>query len=595
MAAPAPTDKLSYAFGAFTLDAAERVLRREGSIVPLAPKAVEVLCVLIEAQGAVVDKAELLARVWPETHVEESNLTQSIFLVRKAIGQDAIETVPKRGYRFAAAISTARPAPSRRRYYWIAGAIALTVSVAIAGLLRYSWAPPPLNSVAVLPFANLSGDSAWDYVADGVSEELIHALMRLDGVRVAARTSSFQFRGRNEDIRAIGKRLNVAAVLEGSTRIRASKVRVTAQLVDTGSGYHVWSESWDGVLNDLATITQQISTAVARRLAARGTPVSRARASAPDVFLAYLRGRYLLAKGRPETFRQAVECFHRAISADPAFAAAWSGLADTHYRWALWESFPPAEAFAKARHAAERALALDGTLAEAHASLANVRFQYDRDYSGAERAFRRSLELDPRRADTWHWFSHLLTARGRFAEAEEASKKAIELEPFDLPALNHLGWTWYFMRQYDRAIEQHRKVLDLDPMHGQTRLLLGRALLQKQRFAEAIEQLRRNLELSPDSPERIAALAHAFAASGNDREARQLLNRLLALRTLRHVSAYSIAVVYTALGSKQEALASLERALAEHASRIVELKHEPVFDSLRGEKAFEALVSRLGG
>ncbi|MBI3679063.1 MAG: winged helix-turn-helix domain-containing protein [Acidobacteria bacterium] len=586
-----------YAFGPFTLDAGERVLRREGQIVALPPKALEVLCFLVEAQGRVVNKAELLDNVWPGTFVEEANLTQSIFLVRKCLGQEYIETLPKRGYRFAGEIRIDEPAPARRLLLPRRAAVAaviLTISTAAASWWYLSRSAP-IRSIAVLPFSNLSGDASYDYIGDGLCEELTHALMGLGGVRVAARTSAFQFRGKNTDVRKIGELLNVAALLEGSTRTTGNTIRVTAQLVDARTGYHIWSETYDGNLDDVLGIQQRIGAAVAGRLA-QDIPGSHLRVPAPsrEVSLAYLRGRYFLAKGRPETFRQAVECFQEVISKDPKYARAYSGLADTHYRWALWESLPPAAAFAEARRAAEQALALDETLAEAHASLANVKFQYDWDYASAEREFRRSIALDPNRADTWHWFSHLLTAIGRFAESLEASKKAIEVEPFDVPSQNHLGWSYYFAGDYDRAIEQHRKVLELDPIHGQTRLLLGRALLQKDMFGEATEQLRKNLELSPESPERIAALAYACAVSGAPDDARQLLDRLLALARQRYVSAYSIATVYAGLGAKRQTLEYLDKASAEHASRVVEVKYEPIFKKLRSEPSFQALLERIG-
>ena len=387
----------------------------------------------------------------------------------------------------------------------------------------------------------------------------------------------------------------MAAVLEGSVKSEGNRIRVTADFVDARTGYHLWSETYEGGLEELLDIQQRIAAATARRLAQE---VRTAEGPSSDlkreVFLPYLQGRYFLAKGRPETFRKAVESFQEAIAKEPRYARAYSGLADSHYRWALWESVPPAEAFAAARQAAEQALALDATIAEAHASLANVKFQYDWDYAGAEREFRRSIALDPRRADTWHWLSHLLTATGRFAESLNASKKAIELEPFDLPSQNHLGWCHYFAGEYDRAIEQHRRVLELDPIHGQTRLLLGRALSQRRQFGEALEHLRTNLELSPDSPERLAALAQAYASSGDRQNAMQILDQLSAAAKRRYVSSYSLATVYAALGAKDDALVYLDKASVEHSSRLVEVKYEPIFQGLRDEPSFQALLKRIG-
>jgi TolB-like protein/DNA-binding winged helix-turn-helix (wHTH) protein/Tfp pilus assembly protein PilF len=602
--------KHGYRFGPYHIDATDRLLYKGSDLIALPPKVFDTLLLLVNNHGHVLPKEEMMKQLWPDTFVEEGTLTQYISLLRKALGQEGtwIENLPRRGYRFTAAVEEFRDEPrerkdrpdqparkTRRRALQIAGVCGVLIVVASAWAAWYLLRPTQIRSIAVLPFVNLSGNQQLDYISDGLTDELTHALTRLPGIRVAARTSAYQFRGKDLDIRTIGQGLSVAGVLEGSVRFERNRIRVTAQLVDVRTGYRVWSETYEGAGDDLLGIQQRIGAATAQRLAreVHGAPTS-ASSARREVFLPYLEGRYFLAKGRPETFRKAAECFRQVISKDPNYAQAHSGLADTYYRWALWESLPPSEAFAVARQAAEQALALDESLAEAHASLANVKFQYDWDFVTAERAFRRSIELDPNRADTWHWFSHMLTAQGRFAESLEASKRAIELAPLDLPAQNHLGWCHYFSGDYDRAIQQHRRVLELDPVHGQTRLLLGRALLQRRLFTEALEQLRRNLELSPDSPERLSALAQAYAVSGARLEATQILNRLLALRAQRYVSAYSIATVYAALGAKSEALAYLRRAAQERSSRVVELKYEPIFQGLHQEEAFRVLVTQIG-
>jgi TolB-like protein/DNA-binding winged helix-turn-helix (wHTH) protein/Tfp pilus assembly protein PilF len=612
-----------YRFGPYRLDATDRLLYKGADLVSVPPKVFDTLLLFVTSSGRVLTKDELLRQLWPDTFVEDGTVAQYISLLRKALGENGhwVENLPRRGYRFTAeveecpAVNSVHPpadaaepvAPVATAQ--VAGRIqagragpvprlrtaAVTAGLVIAACL-VAWLnfhrPEPIRSIAVLPFVNLSGDSRFDYIGDGLSDEVTHTLMQVKGLEVAARTSAFQFRGRNEDVRRIGQRLNVASVLEGSVRVNRTRIRVTAQLVDARSGHHVWADTFDGSLDDLFSIQQQIGSATAAKM---GQAIG-VRATAPEgeAFLPYLQGRYFLAKGRPETFRKAADSFRQVIAQDPSYARAHSGLADTYYRWALWESFPPAEAFAAARQAAERAIALDETLAEAHASLANIKFQYDWDYVTAERHFRRSIAIDPNRADTWHWFSHLLTAIGRFSESEEAIKKAIFLEPFDLPSQNHLGWCYYFTGDYDRSIEQHRRVLELDPVHGQTRLLLGRALLQRGLYREAIEQLRRNLELSPDSTERLAALAQAYAVSGAKRDARNILSRLLELARQRYVSAYSIATVYAALGDTPNALAYLEKAVGERSSRVVEIKYEPVFSGLHRESSFGSLLKRMG-
>lgn len=604
-----PLTNLCYIFGPYRLDATDRLLYRGTEVVPLPPKVFDTLLVFVTSSGRVLSKEILLKQLWPDTFVEEGTLTQYISLLRKGLGEHGqwVENLPRRGYRFKVAVqecvdggtdegpATSAEAAAQRppRRWWI---LAIGVLAVLAIAFAVSWRnyskEEPIHAIAVLPFMNLSGNPGLDYISDGLTEELTNALMRLQGLNVAARTSAFKFRGKNEDVREIGRKLNVAAVLEGSLRLERNLMRVTTQLVDTRTGYQIWSDTFEGSGDDLLSIQQHIAKAAARALNREvRLPESPQRRK---VFLTYLEGRYFLAKGRPETFRKAAELFKAVISRDPNYARAHAGLADTYYRWALWENFPPREAFAMARQAAEQARALDNTLSEAYASLANVAFQYDWNFVAAEREFRRSIELDPRRADTWHWFSHLLMAMGRVGESIDASKKAIELEPFDLPSQNHLGWCYYFVGDYDRAIEQHRRVLELDPLHGQTRLLLGRALLQRGLYREGLEQLRRNLEISPESPERLAPVAEAYAMAGDRENAGKILERLLAISGQKYVSAYSIAIIYAALGSKGEALAFLQKAAEERSSRIVEIQTEPVFRSLRREPAFRAIVIQIG-
>ena len=604
-----------YKFGPYRLDATDQLLYKDAEVVPLPPKVFHTLLLFVTSSGRVLAKEEMLKQLWPDTFVEEGTLTQYISLLRKALGEHGrwVENLPRRGYRFtapverdtqrvadeepAANVLPAASMPNRRRTLVLGWTFVIVVVVLASFAMSRPSAQKPerIRSLAVLPFVNLSGDPNLEYISDGLTDELTSALMRLPGISVAARTSAFQFHGKNEDVRQIGRKLNVSGVLEGSVRFARNKLRVTAQLVDARTGYHVWSDTYEGDLNDLLSIQQRIGSATARKLE-HDIRLSGPPGSTPsnEVYLTYLQGRYFLAKGRPETFRRAAESFQSAISRSPDYARAHAGLADTHYRWALWESLPPREAFALARQAAERAVALDETLAEAHASLANIAFQYDWDFLRAEREFRRSIELDGQRADTWHWFSHLLTAIGRHEESLAASKKAIELAPFDLPSQNHLGWCYYFSGEYDRAVEQLRRALELDPIHGQTRLLLGRALLQKGMHREALNELSRNLELSPGSPERIAALAEAYGVSGRRDEAEKLLNRLMVLGRERYVSAYSLAMVHAALGGKRNALEHLKQAAVERSSRVVEIKSEPVFEPLRRDPAFQAIVSRIG-
>jgi tetratricopeptide (TPR) repeat protein len=305
----------------------------------------------------------------------------------------------------------------------------------------------------------------------------------------------------------------------------------------------------------------------------------------------YLRGRHFWNMQSDEGFREASTLFEEAVARDPNFALGWAGLADTFWRYALWQSAPPGDSFANARRAAERALALAPNRAEPHASLATVLCQFDWDWAGSEREFRRALELDPGQANTWHWYSHFLVSRRRFPESLEASRKAIELAPVDVPINSHLGWHYYYIRDYKKAIEAHRKALMLQPNHGQTRSFLGLALLADAQWEPAIEELRAALD---QSPERISYLAHALGICRDTREALRFIERMRTLDHKRYVSPQQFAFAYAGMRNTEETLAALEHAADTHAANFIYIGVEPAFDFLRSEPRFKALLRRLG-
>ena len=395
-----PAQRGSLGFGAFLLNLDRRTVTYSGQPVPLTPKAFDVLRVLALAgcQGKIVSRNELVDSVWGETIVEESNLTQTIFLLRQALrhfdAQDYIETVPRQGYSFRGEVRVISDASPR----------AITQEIT----LRWS-------------------EHRWAVMA-------------------------------------------------------ASAI----------------------VVFSLAAIIVWLKTAPPK-------PDTQDR----EAYNLYLRGRHFWNMQSDEGFREATTLFEQAVGRDPNFALGWAGLADTWWRYALWQSGPPGDSFAKARRAAERALALAPHRAEPHASLATILCQFDWDWAGSEREFRRSLELDPRQANTWHWYSHFLVSRGRFQESLEASRKAIDLAPVDVPINSHLGWHYYYAGDYKKAIEAHTKALMLQPNHGQTRAFLGLALLGDAQCEPAIAELRAALD---QSPERISYLAHALGACGETRE-----------------------------------------------------------------------------
>ncbi|MCI4356317.1 MAG: tetratricopeptide repeat protein [Thermoplasmata archaeon] len=453
--------------------------------------------------------------------------------------------------------------------------------------------------LAVIPLANLSGDPRDEFFSDGLTEELISALSRVRGVRVIARTSAMRFKGRSVGIGEIAKALDVGAIVEGSVRRDGARVRVTAQLIDCASEEHLWSATYDRELSDLFAIQSDIARRIVKGLR---VPLQRADAAALersatrdiDAYTLYLEGRYQWNLRSPPSLLAAVELFHGALAKDPTFALAQSGLADSYCSLALLEFEAPSSAFPKARAAAEAALRVDPNLSEAHASLGLVRFQYERDFAGADKELRRAIELNPNYPAAHQFYADYLKAMGRFDEALREMRRALALDPVSLAINTGLGHVLYLSRQYDRAIEQYRAALALDPSFVQAHLWFGRPYLEKGMFDEAIAELRQAVELSHGSTISLAVLGHAFASAGRGPEAHEILRQLEERAKATYLPSYWIALIYTGLGETATALTWLERAADERSSWLVWIKVEPRFDRLRSDPRFELLLRRLG-
>ena len=454
------------------------------------------------------------------------------------------------------------------------------------------------GSIAVLPFVNMSSDTEQEYFSDGLTEELLNVLAQLPELRVAARTSAFAFKGKDVSVDSVGRALRVAHVLEGSVRKSGDQVRITAQLIDARTGFHLWSRTYDRSLKDIFAVQDEISRAIVDALRLQlavpgGTSLVRARTTDPEAYTLYLRGRYAWNKRTPEGLQQAVQYFLRATERDPQFAAAFSGLADSYLSLTDYGLLSPAEGLPKVRAAAERALALDSTLAEAHNSLAHL-YLHDWKWDAAEREFRRALSLDPGYAPTYHWYSLALTAVGRLNEAVETMVQAQRLDPLSLRMNADLGMAFYAARQYDRAIEQEKKTLELEPNLPVAHWIMGMAYEQKGMYGQAAEAFRQALAIRPGNPNYLASLARAHALAGNPSEARKLLDELLAQTRTGDASPFFIALVYTALGEKDSAFQWLDRAVAERSGSIRYLKVEPRLDSLREDPRFGQLLTAVG-
>ena len=453
------------------------------------------------------------------------------------------------------------------------------------------------KSVAVLPFANMSEESQNEYFSDGVTEEIISALTKVPGLRVAARTSSFRFKGLNEDVTEIGRRLRVATVLEGSVRKAGERVRITAQLVKVADGYHIWSEVYDRELADIFAVQEEIARTIVGKLKvelldADDAPLVQRHTENLEAYNLYLKGRFFWNQ-REGGLAKGIEYFDQAIEADENYALAYAGIADSYNLLGFYGFLPAREAFPQAKARAKRALELDPDLGEAHVSLAFACMLYDWDWTGAEGEFRRGLELSPGYATGHHWFSEFLMAMGQADQAIVQAERAVEIDPIGLIINTLLGMAYYFAREHDRAIEACLRTLELLPDFVPVYLWLGFAYVQKGRHEEAIEIFERARERSDDRPAMTALLGYANAAGGRREEAEAMLLRLRELSRDQYVSAFDRARIYVALGETATALDELEAAFEERAMGLVWLRVDPTLDAVRDEPAFQDLLRRM--
>ncbi|HET9314854.1 MAG TPA: tetratricopeptide repeat protein, partial [Vicinamibacteria bacterium] len=390
--------------------------------------------------------------------------------------------------------------------------------------------------------------------------------------------------------------------LEGSVRRAGERVRVTAQLVQVADQTHVWAQNYEREMGDVLVLESEVARSVARAIAVTLAPeaearLARARPVRPEAYQDYLRGRYFVNRKSQAALRQALGYFQQAVAADPGYAPAYSGLSDCYLNLGASSAvggLPPREAMPEAKAAALKALEIDGTLSEAHASLAQVHLLYDWDLAASEKEFKRALDLDPDYTAAHHWYSHCLFVLGRTEESLAESRRALELEPLNLVVNTHLAWHYFYARQYDQAIEQHRRTLELDPTFPQAQRYAAWAFLQKGRHAEAIAALRAALAALGGMPEVEGELGHALAVAGHRAEARALIRELTHPPPGRYVSPYSVAIVHAGLGEKDDALTWLDKACAERSDYMVYLGLEPMLDSLRSDPRFDALVQRVG-
>lgn len=556
-----------YEFGPFRLDPGERQLRRGGTPLPLTPKAFDTLAVLVGSPGRAVGKDELMDRVWAGTNVADATLAQNIFALRKALGgAHWIETVPKFGYRFVPAV---REVPE----------------------------PPARVVLAVLPFVDLSSGGDRAYFADGLAGEMITQLGRLnpERLRVIARSSSMRYRDTPKTAREIGRELGVSFVFEGAVRVAGARVRVDVQLIETAGQTQVWAESYDRAFEDILLLQRDLSHAVAREIKVALMPqVAPGRSAVSrEAHEAYLKGRYFWNKRTEESMRKGIALFEEAIARDPAYAPAYDGLSDSYVMLACRGVLPARETFEKARAAAETALRLDGTLGEAHATRAHVRL-HELDWDGLDEEFQRALALNPSHTFTYYWYGEYLMAVGRTDEAVAMVARAREMDPLSGAVSSSLAMILYLARRYEESMACLRAFLELEADHFLVHLRMGLVSMQMGAHQQAIEEMHRAVTLSGRATEALAGLAQAYAAAGLRREMHDLIAELQAEALRRYVAPYNMAKVHAAAADADAAFACLEAAFEERYPDLIELGSEPLFDAIRADPRYGALLRRVG-
>jgi TolB-like protein/DNA-binding winged helix-turn-helix (wHTH) protein/Tfp pilus assembly protein PilF len=622
-----------YRFGEFRLDAQGRLLTRGEEPVPLTPKAFDVLLLLIQNAGRTVTKDELMKVVWRGSFVEESNLTQTIFMVRKALDETAerryIGNVPGQGYRFLVPVVEAAseievnadrpiagndremPLPSPPRGLRDGRVLVITLAavaivlvagfVALPARLRKPTAEPPSRiMLAVLPFQNLTGDAAQEYVSDGLTEEMLTQLGNLNPQRmgVIARTSVMHYKDSHTPLDQIGRELNVQYVLEGSVRRDAERVRITAQLIQVKDQTHVWARQYDRELKDLLPLEAEVAHEIADEIQLTFDSRKQAGSQAsvqPQSFEGYdlyLKGLYFFNKRTTPDLQEAIKYFQQATAKDPSYARAYAGLAQGYAILSVYSSQPEAEFLPKARAAAAKALEIDPNSSEAHTAMALIVQNHDWDWQTSEKEFRRAIELNPNDATAHHWYAEHLMWRGRFEEALEQSERAHQLDPLSLIIAADNGAILYFARKYDAAIEKWHSVQEMDPGFLRAHLIVG-AYVEKGMFADALAVNEKLRPLMPDDAYWLWS-AYIHGRAQQKPEAQRAIQELQKIEQSKPVDPMSFAQAFAGMGDKDQALAWLEKAYARRSNGLTSLKVDPAFDLLRGDQRFKDLLRRIG-
>jgi len=616
-------------FDIFELDLRAGELRKSGVKLRLQGQPLQVLAILLQRAGNLVTREELRSQLWPaDTFVDfDHSLHNAIARLREVLGDSAdapryIETLPRRGYRFIAPVEevqgpqisaessnktselvavATRPTPP-------AGWLLALLGCAVALASWVAWqhfhvqvSVTPIRSLAVLPLQNLSGDAAQEYFADGMTEELITELSRIHALKVISHTSVTEYKGTKKHLPQIARELGVDGILEGSIVREGDQVRVTVQLLDGPNDRHIWSEDYQREVRGILTLQREMAQAIAHQIRIQLTPQQQARVSSgrvvnPEAYEAYLKGRSFITSDflTPQQLRTAQGYFEKSIQKDPGFALGYVGLADCYVYLALFDQISPERGYRPAEEALHKALELDDSIGEAHATLALLKWRHDWDWTAAEREFDNAIALAPNFGCAHLNRSYYLSWKGRRTEAMAELAKSRELDPgysFD----NTESAAYYQSRDYQGLVEASRRAVASNPNEWPVYYFLGVGYEGSGKRAQAIPEYQKALEMSDGDPDPTAALAHAYAMTGRRAEAEKILHELERRSKSVYVSPYIIATIYAGLGDKDRAFGFLEKAYQERCWDIAWfLKADLRIDNLRSDPRFQALLQRVG-
>jgi DNA-binding winged helix-turn-helix (wHTH) protein/tetratricopeptide (TPR) repeat protein len=588
-------DRRIYEFKGLRLEVAQRRLLDDGRAVSLKPKVFDLLLFLVEMRGQLVSKDDLMREIWPNTIVEENNITVSISTLRKVLGEDRagrnfIETVPRRGYRFVAEVTESSAQPSARQDgsqfdSQTAG------QEADADELQ-------IDSLAVLPMQSSGHDVTLEYLSEGITESIINTLSQIPKLRVLACSIVFRFKGKEVDPQEVGLLLNVRAVMLVRVIQLGERLIIRSELVKVSDGSQIWGEQYDRAPSDLLTIQDEIARAISESLKIKLSRQELVRFTKrytdnTEAYGLYLRGRFFWNKYSKEWVLKAIEAFQQAIEIDSNYALAYCGLADAYFRLSNLH-LAPGEVLPKAKAAALKAVEIDGDLAEAHSSLGLLRVYYDHDWAAAENEFRRSLELSPDLVLSHQRYGSYLTFMGRFDESIKHYEHALELDPFSLQINMNLATNYYLKGEQEAAIRQVGKALELEPKYMPTHFLQGCIYLQQGRWAEAVEEFKLIYKQDEETYMALGFMGYAHAMAGQRPEAENLLRILQDVSLRTYVSPYSMVVINLALGRVDQVFELMEQLFEERNDWLVWLKVSPELKSLHHDPRYKDLLARVG-